>query len=690
MPDDNERRGRTYDRRRFLKATGAGAVTVGIAGCGQQGDGGGTPTETESPTPEPTPTETVTPEPVEPGEDVPKGGTFRLGLPEPPKGINILSTSSAYSATIYDLVYESGVYVDPVTYDIKPWVYTDWTVENVDSGAPDVYFDVREGLTWNDGEDFTLSDVLFTYNYLMEQQPGKYVSFLEPIDTVAEASNDWDVHLKLNKPVGTYDSTQLAFPLLPEHVWSEIDSFQEYQPGQMVDEGRPVGLGPGIVTRYEADTAIEVEFRDPEDFQLSRLQWMQDHENLRAGGPFLDRVRYLVYTSQSARVEAFFNDEIDSMYQSIPSANVERVRETDGLSFVQGSDTGFGYVAFNLRRVPFDDITFRQAMGFLWDDVYWTSRLNRNLIFEGDFVMPPAYTAVRPETASDEAEILEHPATQAFHFRQSGPGVPDVEGIRTFLTEGNAITGEAGTFVGQDYPGSLTGVTASQTENKHDYTFGPVESQVLKDYGADKEIRINGQTLGELKGGPLEYHTYPPQLVPELTKMDENYTQNMKALGIPVQRKVISFNSLLDSVFAQETFDITHLGWGDLSPFGTSSLYDLYHGDNADDHSVVEEGSEQENDTRLLNNPMGYGLFDDASANDLISQARTEMDADRRNELARQAVERVYLDFPVMVFDYDKLLWPVRSNAFTGFIQGIAGPGDSELPTQFLNIHQKQ
>lgn len=691
MPDPSERHGREFDRRRFLKATGTGALTVGLAGCGQQGgDGESSPTETPSPTDEPTPTPTVTPEPVEPGEDVPKGGTFRLGLPEPPKGINILSTSSAYSAAIYDNVYAGGIFVDPVTYEVKPWVYTDWTVENVDSGAPDVYFNVREGLTWNDGEDFTLDDVLFTYDYLLEQQPGKYVSLLEPIDSVEEAGNDWDVHMQMNKPVGTYDSTQLAFPLLPEHIWSEVDNFQQYQPGQQVSEGRPVGLGPAVVTRYEPDTAIELEFRDPEEYQLSRLQWMQDHPNLRAGGPFLDRVRYLVYTSQSARVEAFFNDEIDSMYQSIPSSSVDRIRETDGLSLVQGSDTGFGWVGFNLRRVPFDDITFRQAMGFLWDDIYWTSRLNRDLVFEGDFVMPPAYSAVRPETASEDAEVLESPATQAFTFRQSGAGVPDIQGIRSFLTEGQAITGEQGTFVGQDYPGSLTGVSASQTESKHEYTFGPVQSQVLKDYGADQEIRINGQTIGELHGGPLTYHTYPPQLVPELTKMDENYTQNMKALGIPIERMVISFNSLLDAVFAREDFDITHLGWGDLSPFATSSLYNLYHGDNADDHGEIEEGSEEENDSRLLNNPMGYGLFDDATANDLIAEARTEMDAERRNELARQAVEKIYLDFPLMVFDYDKLLWPVKSSAFTGFIQGIAGPGDSELSTQYLNIHQRE
>jgi peptide/nickel transport system substrate-binding protein len=66
------------------------------------------------------------------------------------------------------------------------------------------------------------------------------------------------------------------------------------------------------------------------------------------------------------------------------------------------------------------------------------------------------------------------------------------------------------------------------------------------------------------------------------------------------------------------------------------------------------------------------------------------MDAERRNELARQAVEKIYLDFPLMVFDYDKLLWPVKSSAFTGFIQGIAGPGDSELSTQYLNIHQRE
>lgn len=663
--------------------TGAGALAVGLAGC-STGQG----TETPSPTTSPTATDTPEPETVGPSEDIPRGGTFTLGTSSPPRGMNPLSTSSAYSWMILEHLVEGGTTLDPVTNEVKPWVYTDWTVENVESGEPDAYFSVRDGLTWNDGESFGLDDVLFTYEYLMEQKPGRYLSSINVIDGVEEASNDFDVHLSMNKPIGTWDSSQLQLPLLPKHEWEGVSNFNEKTPGQ---EGKVVGLGWGTLTQFDADTAAEVTFRDPEEYKLTNLDWVKEHPNLLNGGPFLDTVRFKMFSGQAKLTQAYFNGDIDSFYGSIPGSEVEKVRNTDGLDLQQGQDSGYGYVAYNLRRVPFDDIVFRQAIRFLWDDIYWTQRLNRNLVLEGDFVMPPGYQAVRPEFESEDAKILSDPATQAFTFREAGAGVPDLAGIREFLTNGQFISGESGTFVGQEYPGSLTGATATQTSPRHTYSFGEVKSEVLKEYGADQEIYVDGKTITEIHGRPLQYRMYPPQLVPELTKMDENYTQNMLALGIPVTREVQTFNTLIGIVYAEESFDMYHMGWSDLSPFGVGSLYGLFHSDNADDHTKVEEGHNKKNTTQFyLNNPMGYGLFDHAGADDLISSARTEMDGEKRNAMVREAVEQIYLDSVTDVFDYDKVLWPVNSADYEGFLEGITDPGGASLGTQFFNIHQKE
>jgi peptide/nickel transport system substrate-binding protein len=664
-------------RRKFLQASGAGAVAVSLPGAA----------DAEEREVEPETADSVITEPANAdAQNVQEGGIFVMGMGQQPKGLNPLSTSSAYSWAILDLVYQGGTAVDPVEFEVRPNIYTDWTVEvpeGQDDPQPDVYFDVREGLTWTDGEELTVEDVVFTYNYMQEQEPGRYASTIKPIESVEQASQgDWDVHMKLSKPIGTYASNQLAIPILPQHVWSAVSDYRQYSPAQ--NDG-PVGVGPGTVTRYEQSTAVEVEFRD--DYPLGDLGWREEVDRLMAGGPFLNAVRFKIFGSDSALQQAFLRGGIDSLYSSINVANIPKVKKNQGQSFVQGFDTGFGYFAYNMRRVPLDDATFRQATSMVFDDYFWTERLQQGYSYMGDFVMPPGYTAVRPESAVEDAELLEAPETNAFEFRQKEPGVPDYDGIRTFLTEGKVIDGDEGEYVGKQYPGTLTGVTGGQSKGKHDYSFGPVQSQVLRQkQGVEQEIRVNGKTITEIMGGPLEVLLYPAKDTPKLAKMTARWVDMMQKLGIPAVTKVMTFNTMLGRVYSQEDFDIYPMGWSDLSPFATGTLYNIFHSDNADDHSE-KGGYDQKNTTTQLNNAMGYGLGD-AGADDLISRARTTMQPEKRNEIARKAVERIYLDFPYQVYGYDKVMWPVNSGAFAGFVPEIPGPGAANLTVQMMQVHQ--
>ncbi|UPV99090.1 ABC transporter substrate-binding protein [Halorussus gelatinilyticus] len=661
-------------RRKFLQASGAGAVALSFPGAADAADGA---TERSS---------TVVESTDATAQNVQDGGIFTMGMGQQPKGLNPLSTSSAYSWAILDMVYDAGTVVDPVEFKVRPNVYTDWTVEVPEGKAnpqPDVYFNVRDGLTWTDGEKLTVEDVVFTYDYMKEQEPGRYASTIQPIKSVQKASKgDWDVHMKLKKPIGTYASNQLALPILPKHIWSDVNSYRDYAP---TENGGPVGTGPGTVTKYAEATAIEVEFRD--DYPLGELKWRDEVEKMRSGGPFLDAVRFKIFGSDSALQQAFLRGNIDSIYSTINVSKISKVKNNQGQKLVPGYDTGYNYFAYNMRRQPLDDATFRQATSMVFDDYYWTERLQEGYEYMGDFVMPPGFSAVRPEKASKNAKLLESPATNAFEFRQKEPGVPDYDGIKSFLTEGKVIDGDKGNYVGKQYPGTLTGVTGGQSKAKHDYSYGPVQSQVLRQkQGVEEEIRVNGKTIPEINGGPLQVFIYPAKDTPKLSKMAARWVDMMQKLGIPAVTKVMTFNTMLGRVYSQEDFDIYPMAWSDLSPFATGTLYNIFHSENADDHSK-KEGYDQKNTTTQLNNAMGYGLVD-AGADDLISRARSTMESQKRNQLARKAIERIYLDFPYMVIGYDKLMWPVNGAEFGGFVPEIPGPGAANLSVQLMQIHQ--
>ena len=661
-------------RRAFLRSGAVGIAATGLAGCLGRGV-------------------------LDTGDQtkIPQGGVFTIGIPEPPKGVNPLTVSATESFALTELLYGRGTATDPLDFGVHPSVYTAWEVENAGSPnrKPKVVFDVRGGLTFTDGTELTVEDVRFTYEFLLEKTPEKYTPIVEPIESVERSpSRKWDMEMTLTQAVPTFDSEQLQVPILPKHRWKDVEAVESYDP---IVEGGPVGLGPGRLRRYEPENGIEVAFR--EHYALADLDWIREKDALLDGGPFLEGVRYEVYPEEKTLHKAFERGAIDAVYGSVDPAALPGVKGSSGKRFIQGFDTAYRSYLFNLRRVPLDDACFRQVLGFAFDDRYWVEELNDGQVFEGDYVVPPGYTAVRPETKRFPQTVLEQrqgllggPSTQAFHFREAdrGSGAVDIEGIRSFLRAGRVIDGEPGTFVGREYPGSLTEVTASQIGALHDYSFGPVISAVLEnaDVDVDRELRVDGEPITGTNGDPLTILAHPPDERPKEAKMLRRYLEALHRIGIPVTTRVLGREAIRERVFRREQFDVATIEANPVSEFALGSLYVRFHSDNADDHSVADVGNTK-NTQQFLRNASGYGLTHTATADHFIDEALTTMVVEERNDLIRDAVERIYLDFSAMVTSYERHYWPVDAR-FGGFLGNVPGPGEAQLPRQLIQIYRKE
>lgn len=669
----------TSTRRRFIKASGASAVALSLAGCsGLTGDSGGDQTETK------TETESTDSKPgtVQKDGKVPRGGTFTYGMAAKPDTTNVLTASSVYSAVANGRVYMSGVMTDPVTYKPKPWVYTDWTVKNYKSknAKPDVYFNVRDGLTWNDGKKFTNDDVQFTYDYLLKNKPGNYAGAIRPIETVEPADKgDWDFHMKLKQKLGTWEIDSLGgIPLLAKHQWKGVD-YQKFDP---MKDGGPVGLGPGEITKFEPDTAMRVEFTNMDSYKtLSNLQWRKDHQQILAGGPFIDAINYKIFGNESAMTQAFLRGSIDAHYGTFKTSQMKKAKQKEGRKLIPAFDSGFSFFGFNLRRKPLDDATLRQAMAMAWDEYNWVNNLNKGNIIDGDYPHSPGYKAARPET-NFGGKLLESPASEAFLFRNldDSPAQVDVKGIRGFLKSGKVVSG-SGTYAGEKYSGTLSGVKASQSKAKYTYTFGPVKSNVLKQAkGVDKELYVNEKTIPQMMDGePITQFIDPPKQSPNEAKAIKDWVANLKKIGIPVKTKVLSFNAMSNRVFYDENYDIHNMGWAGTGAFG-SSLWSFFHSDNADVKG---------NKDSFTYNSTGYG--DGKNGYDKqLTAARKTMDLEQMAKKFAKANERIYLDMPYYVMDYADVKWPVKSAKWKGFVSNIVDPGYETFGLQMNNVHKKK
>lgn len=656
------------DRRQFLRAAAATAGVASLAGCSVRlgdsefgfdfDDGSPAPGTSGSP------------------EGVRGGGTLVYGVPGEPDGANPLTTNSTYSRVALDLVYAGGVRYDPVTFEPRPHVWSDWTV--VPGGSTDVYWNVRDGLRWNDGTELTVDDVLFSYEYVIESATGAGRVARESIDVVEESDrSEWDVHARLTEPPVEWEMQLLGLPLLPESQWRGRDP-GSFDPTS-TDAG-PVGLGPGRLTTFRTNR-MGVEFsNDHYPETLGSLDWVRDHDALVAGGPFLDAVEFRVFDDEATMTRAFLDGEVDTFYGALAADDVGRVEDADGRDIVDGIGSGFTYFGFNVRRSPVDDLSFRQALAFCFDETFLLDQLGDRRAVAGDVPHSVGYRGSRPETVFG-GEPGADPALDAFSFREGSGSSPDVEAVRTFLTRGACIDGSAGTYAGQSYPGSLSGASTTLSGAMHDYAFGEVNSSVLLDHGADAELYMNGQRIPEVLGRPLAVLVGPREETPERHRATVDWVSNLRDLGVPVELVDRPFTERHDLVFRDEDFDVYTAGWGGIGPLG-GSLPDLFHSSNADDH---RDGG---NSSRVDNNPTGYGLYDYATADALLERLENAVEPRRRAELAATAMEAVYLDCPVYVTHTEGLPVPLNTAEWTGFVDGVVDPVGRTWETQVENLRR--
>lgn len=107
-----------------------------------------------------------------------------------------------------------------------------------------ITFVLREGLNWSDGEALTADDVVFTYDYIAKFPALDFISIGAQLESV-EKVDDRTITFHLKEANALIANTIVGMPIIPEHVWTEIED-----PVTFANEN-PVGSGPMTeITRF--------------------------------------------------------------------------------------------------------------------------------------------------------------------------------------------------------------------------------------------------------------------------------------------------------------------------------------------------------------------------------------------------------------------------------------------------------
>lgn len=368
------------DRRAFLRATLTGAGALALASCTgmsptSSGQAGACPAARGAPQPT--------------GEFNPAARpTLRLAVAGPP-GFGFPSPYAYFAGPGYQrmsYLYDTLLWPD-VTGELLPWLAADW--ERSDDGRT-YTFQLRDGIRWHDGEPLTAADVVFSFDYYQRHTlPPTLILPPEGVEDVS-ASDERTVVIRLDRPRVTFPRRVAAtFPIVPEHVWSDIDD-----PASVNDPEVLVGSGPYQLESFDRRDGSYL-FTANDDFFL--------------GAPFVERIEMRPVTDELTALLAGDLDAGQPAQTGAVGGGLQPFCDDDAFAMIEGYYAFTAALYWNLDRGgALADVAFRRACAHAIDRTEFVTRLLNGRGAPGNpgFLPPdhPMHVEVDDEYAHDPEE----------------------------------------------------------------------------------------------------------------------------------------------------------------------------------------------------------------------------------------------------------------------------------------------
>ncbi|MBW7885660.1 MAG: hypothetical protein H3C34_24135, partial [Caldilineaceae bacterium] len=274
-----------------------------------------------------------------PGE--PKhGGILTYGLVGDPPSLDPHIQKGAADATVKNMVYSRLITWDRSMH-LAPELAESWTV--VDDTT--IQFKLREGVKFHNGAELTADDVVFSFQRIQDPDLGASAagSF---VGMTFEALDPYTVQVKLEAPnAAIFQNMARTDALIVSKEWVEggADVNQEM-----------MGTGPFKYVGREPNVSFEVERFD---------------DYFRAPLPYLDGIKFVPYSDETAKSTAIRTGEIDFIdyVPWIDMDEIERLANEGQLKFYSDKEALFMTLYMNGSEPPFNNKLVRQAVSWAID-----------------------------------------------------------------------------------------------------------------------------------------------------------------------------------------------------------------------------------------------------------------------------------------------------------------------------------
>jgi peptide/nickel transport system substrate-binding protein len=244
--------------------------------------------------------------------------------------------------------YSKLVKINPGTMTIIPDIAASWEI------SPDMKtytFNLRHGVKWHDGVEFTSADVKWTIDAVIRDNGFQAPSLKAAGIINVETPDAYTVVFNLNRTYNTFlwDLAGLySGPvMLAKHVFEGTDWKAGNNSG---NNGNPIGTGA---------------FKYFEDVKGDHWTVVKN-DDFYLEGPYIDKVTYKITPYLPTEVPLLKAGEIDSTYELAGAiSDLTDLIGQPGISIVNYRVSPIQIAAqMNLRRAPFNNTNFRMAMAY--------------------------------------------------------------------------------------------------------------------------------------------------------------------------------------------------------------------------------------------------------------------------------------------------------------------------------------
>jgi peptide/nickel transport system substrate-binding protein len=280
-------------------------------------------------------------------DEVTPGGTLIVAADSEPVNLNPAMVASN------GVFFVSSKVVEPLAEmesggTLRPLLATSW--QGSEDGLT-FTVDLREGVTWHDGEPFTSADVAFSAMEVWKAHGNLGRSFFANLESV-DTPDDHTAVFNFSKPMPS-QLFEIAMPALtavvPEHLLAGTELANPDAPNPY--NLNPVGTGPFVFSEY----------RPGELYRLTAYDGYWDPDK-----PYLDEIIFQFLPDAAAKAAALETGDIDlTAFSAIPLLDLARLDALDDVSAITEGYEGLTYAItldFNHRNEILADPDVRKAI----------------------------------------------------------------------------------------------------------------------------------------------------------------------------------------------------------------------------------------------------------------------------------------------------------------------------------------